>query len=149
MRVLKRLQLLICILHIDSKVKSYNIRTKIIVWEVGSETTKAYSFDDYMTDGSDAHQAWMLFKKKILTDFSHLQLSMESSDCIFFISADILRFWLPGLSISRGPYELSLDRGILFFLIVALAMCETSSNFSFWSQNIPEKQNWVAEKSLN
>ena len=77
MRVLKRLQLLICILHIDSKVKSYNIRTKIIVWQVGSETTKVDSFDDYMTDGSDAHQAWMLFKKKILTDFSHLQLSME------------------------------------------------------------------------
>ena len=59
MRVLKRLQLLICIciLHIDSKVKSYNIRTKIIVWQVGSETTKVDSFDDYMTDGSDAHQA--------------------------------------------------------------------------------------------
>ena len=57
MGVLKRLQLLICILHIDSKVKSYNIRTKIIVWQVGSETTKVDSFDDYMADGSDAHQA--------------------------------------------------------------------------------------------
>ena len=56
MRVLKRLQMLICILNIDLKVKSY-IRTKIIVWQVGSETTKVDSFDDYMTDGSDAHQA--------------------------------------------------------------------------------------------
>ena len=98
MRVLKRLQLLICILHIDSKVKSY-IRTKIIVWQVGSETTKVDSFDDYIMDGyQTAHQAWTMLKKKILTDFGHLQLSME-------IGLYILYFWLPSLSIFRGAYE--------------------------------------------
>ena len=37
-------------LYTTRRFKSY-IRTKIIVWQVGPETMKVDSFDDYITDG--------------------------------------------------------------------------------------------------